>query len=153
VTDGVLNIEGVVTANVLYLNDEQEMLQSVEIEIPYVLDKKVDYQDGVVIEPNVKLFDVDIAVKRGREIYFDAKAKAMVNITTQESVCMLSKIEKLEPLQERDVALEIYFAKAGESFWEIAKNLKIPAEIIASQNSNLVDPLEKDENIAIYYRK
>ncbi|MBQ7885144.1 MAG: DUF3794 domain-containing protein [Clostridia bacterium] len=153
VSNGVLNVEGVVSANVVYLNDELGGLQSVEIEIPYVLDKKVDLPDNAVVEANVGLFDVDVMVKRGREIYFDAKAKALVNITLENSLCMVTKAEDLEKLPERDSALEIYFAKAGESFWNIAKNLKIPTEIIANQNANLVDPLEKDENIAIYYQK
>lgn len=153
IQNGMLNIEGVVTANVIYLNDELGSIQSVEIEIPYVLEKRVEFADNAMVTANVKLFDVDVAVKRGREIYFDAKARAFVNVSVQNPVCMISKIEKLETLPERDVALEIYFAKAGESFWDIAKNLKIPTEIIANQNSTLVDPLEKDENIAIYYKK
>ena len=153
INDGVLYIEGIVSANVVYLNDELSALQSVEIEIPYVLDKKVDFDNVDILDANVKLFDVDVMVKRGREIYFDAKAKAFVNVAKANTLSMISKAENKEPLPNRDVALEIYFAKAGESFWNIAKNLKIPTEIIANQNETLSDPLEKDENIAIYYQK
>lgn len=153
VADNTLYVEGIVTANVVYLNDELSSIQSVEIEIPYVLDKKVDFENATILDSNVKLFDVDVMVKRGREIYFDAKAKAFVNVTTTSTLSMVGKTEIQELLPSKDVALEIYFAKAGESFWNIAKSLKIPAEIIANQNAELVDPLEKDENIAIYYQK
>lgn len=153
VNDGVLYIEGIVTANVVYLNDEFASLQSVEIEIPYVLDKKVEFDNATILDAYVKLFDVDVMVKRGREIYFDTKAKAFVNVTQTNVLSLINKAENQDPLPDRDIALEIYFAKAGESFWNIAKNLKIPAEIIANQNENLPDPLEKDENIAIYYQK
>lgn len=153
ISGGTLFVEGIVTANVVYLNDELSALQSVELEIPYVLDKQVGFDNATILDANVKLFDVDVMVKRGREIYFDAKAKAFVNITQTNVLSMVNNAEILQPLPDRDVALEIYFAKAGESFWSIAKNLKIPAEIISNQNENLVDPLEKDENIAIYYQK
>ena len=153
VNDDTLYVEGVVSANVVYLNDEQGTIQSVEIEMPYVLDKKIDFSGEVILEPYVSLCDVDVMVKRGREIYFDAKAKVYVNITQKQNVCMVTKAESVGKLSQRDSALEIYFAKTGQSFWEIAKNLKIPTEIIASQNPQLTDPLEKDENIAIYYQK
>ena len=117
------------------------------------MDKKVEFDNSIILDANVKVFDVDVMVKRGREIFFDAKAKAFVNVARARILGFIDKIEKKELLPDRDVALEIYFAKAGESFWDIAKNLKIPSEIISSQNENLIDPLEKDENIAIYYQK
>lgn len=151
--EDTLFVEGVVSANVVYLNDELGTVQSVEIEIPYVLDKKVDFIGEVILEPSVALCDVDVMVKRGREIFFDAKAKAFVNVTQKSSMCMVTKSQTLNKLPERDSALEIFFAKAGQSFWEIAKGLKIPAETIITQNPSLSDPLEKDENIAIYYQK
>ncbi len=153
VSDDTLFVEGVVSANVVYLNDELGTIQSVEIQIPYVLDKKVNFSSDVILEPFVSLCDVDVMVKRGREIYFDAKAKAYINVTAKENVCMITKAETIGKLPERDSALEIYFAKSGQSFWDIAKSLKIPSETIANQNPMLADPLEKDENIAIYFQK
>lgn len=153
IQDDTLFIEGVVSANVVYLNDELGTIQSVEIEIPYVLDKKVDIVGDVILEPTITLFDVDVMVKRGREIFFDAKAKAFVNVTLKTNACMVTKVESISKLPPRDSAIEIYFALAGQSFWDIAKGLKIPMETIINQNPNLTDPLEKDENIAIYYQK
>ena len=153
INEDALYIEGIVSANVVYLNDELGSIQSVEIEIPYVLNKKSDLVGDFILEPTVTLCDVDVMVKRGREIYFTAKAKAYVNITQKNNICMVTKVEDIGTLPERDSALEIYFAKTGQTFWDIAKNLKIPAETIITQNPNLTDPLEKDENIAIYYQK
>lgn len=153
VQNGELTIEGIISATVIYLNDELGGVQSVDIEVPYVIDKKVDIEEGVLIEPTVALFDVDVIVKRGREIYFDARAKAFVNITKCESFSLLSNVQAVGEEKPKDSAIEIYFAKAGETFWEIAKNLKIPSEIIRNQNPELSDPLEKDQNIALYYQK
>lgn len=153
IQDDTMFLEGVVSANVVYLNDELGTIQSVEIEIPYVLDKKVDIVGEVILEPTITLCDVDVMVKRGREIFFDAKAKAFVNVTLKANTCMVTKVESVSKLPPRDSAIEIYFALAGQSFWDIAKGLKIPAETIVNQNPNLTDPLEKDENIAIYYQK
>jgi len=153
VSDGKMYVEGIISANVIYLNDELGSLQAVEIEIPYVLNKKTEVSENAFLEAYICLSDVDVMVKRGREIYFDAKAKAFVNVSCKQPVAMVSKVESLGALPQRDGAVEIYFGKAGESFWDIAKNLKIPTETIISQNPDLVDPLDRDQNIALYFQK
>lgn len=153
IKDGMVYLEGIVSANVIYLNDELGSLQSVELEIPYVLNKKLECVNVNILEPFVGLFDVDVMVKRGREIYFDAKAKAYINLTAIQTFELISKVESIGNLPEKDGAIEIYFGKAGESLWDIAKNLNIPSEIIVNQNPEMTDPLEKDQNIALYYQK
>lgn len=153
VKDGSLVLEGIINANVIYLNDEMGEIQSVEIEIPYVMDKRTDLVSDVILEPIVGLFDIDVMVKRGREIYFDAKAKAFVNATCKNSYNLITKIDAVGDHEPKDGAIEIYFAKAGETIWDIAKSLKISSEIITRQNPELSDPLDKDENIALYFQK
>lgn len=153
VKNGDMVIEGVITANIIYLNDEIGGINSVEIEIPFVIDKKTDLPDNCVLEPNVLICDADTMVKRGREIYFDAKLRAYVNVCYDHSLNFITKLESVGEIEDRKDAIEIYFGKEGESFWEIAKNLKIPSEIIRNQNPELSDPLEKDQNIALYFQK
>ena len=141
------------SANVIYLNDELGSIQSIQIEVPVVVDKKTDLKENAILEPMICLFDVDTMVKRGREIYFDAKAKVYVNVTCSNNFSLVCKIEAVGEIPFKDDAIEIYFGKAGESFWDIAKNLKIPSEIIRSQNPDMADPLDRDQNIALYFQK
>ena len=140
-------------ANVIYLNDELGEIQSSELEIPFVINKKTSYDSDAVLEPSVGIFDVDVMVKRGREIYFDANVKANVNVTTRKQISFVAGVESNGELPEKDGAIEIYFGREGESLWSIAKNLKIPSDMIINQNPELNDPLEKDQNIAVYYQK
>lgn len=153
IKDKTMFLEGIITANVIYLNDEVGTVQSVEIEIPFVLDKRVDVTEDVILEPAIGLFDIDVMIKRGREIYFDAKVKAFINLTCENNFSIISQIESIGELQERSGAIEIYFGKEGESIWDIAKSLKISGEIIRNQNPEICDPLDKDQNIAIYFQK
>lgn len=153
VKDGTLTIEGVVSANVIYLNDELGEILSVEVEMPYIIDKKVDWGDDVILEPIVCICDVDVMVKRGREIFFDARAKAYVNITRPTTMRFIANVNSVGELGPKDSAIEVYFAKSGERVWDIAKGLKVSSEMICNQNPEITDPLEKDQNIAIYYQK
>ena len=148
-----LIIEGIVTANVVYLNDELGEMQSVEIEIPYVLDKNVDYTEDVLLEPTIFVTDVDVMVKRGRELFFDAKARAFVNCTKKDVFSHITNVDTIGEIGERDGAVELYFAKQNETIWDIAKNLKISPNVITEQNPELLDPIEKDQSIAVYFQK
>ena len=153
VKDGTLTIEGVASANVIYLNDELGEILSVEVEMPYVLDKKIDMDDNAILEPVVCLSDIDVMVKRGREVFFDARAKAYINVAKQTELQFVANADSVGELEPKDSAIEIYFAKSGERIWDIAKGLKVSSEMICNQNPEITDPLEKDQNIAIYYQK
>ena len=58
----------------------------------------------------------------------------------------------LDEYPQKDCAIEIYFAKAGENTWDIAKKLNIKEELLYNQNPDLKEILEKDEKLAIYYK-
>ena len=153
VKDNTIYIEGITTANVIYLNDETDGLQAVQIEIPFVISNQTDLADNVNLGLKLCLENVDVMVKRGREIFFDAKLKALVLASEEYTYSAITKVDAIGEVAPKDASLEIYFGKNGESIWDIAKNLKIPSELILNQNPNLADPLEKDENIAIYYQR
>lgn len=153
ISDSVLTIEGIINANIIYLNDELGGIQSVEIELPYVMDKKIEDVTDAILETNVCIYDVDVMTKRGREIYFDAKIKAYVNVTTNCKINMVSKIEEISKLQTKTHAIEVYYAKQGQSVWDIAKSLNVAPELITGQNPDMVDPLDKNQNIVLYYQK
>ena len=153
VLDGRASFEGIVTANVLYLNDEIGEIQSVEIEIPYIITSNTDYDNDTDLYCLTSLSDVDVMVKKGKEIFFDAKARVFAEGSKKCEYEVVTDVQKVGDTPKRDNSLEIYFGKAGETIWDIAKNLKISSEMILSQNPNLNDPLDQNENIAIYYQR
>ena len=72
--DGEVVIEGIAKTNVVYLNDEENSLNSVQIEVPFVISDKFsqDNADGILVVDAI-LCDVDVVAKKGRELLFDAK--------------------------------------------------------------------------------
>ena len=121
--DKIVVIEGTATANIIYFNDEEDAIQSVQIEIPFILNKEYDYSDCCeVIDVHICLYDEDVIVKKGREIYFDAKIKGIINFKNKCSNELITKVDVFGEIPEKNNAIEIYFAKQGESFWDIGKN-------------------------------
>lgn len=147
-------VEGVVKTNVVYLNDETNALHSVVVEVPFVVSDKTSMQDETaVVETKVNLCDVDVVVKKGREFYFDAKLKVVVCFDSEEIGAVISTINLAGEYGEKDCAIELVFASQGDTAWNIAKAVRVKEETIRLQNPEISFPLEKDENVIIYYQK
>ena len=152
---GEVFVEGVSKTNVVYLNDELNTLNSVVIEVPFVVSDKAGAtcENAQIESVFAVLYDVDVVVKKGREFYFDAKLKVNVNYDCQEVGAVISNIDMAGAYPERDCAIELVFANAGQSAWDIAKAMRVKEEQIMLQNPEITFPLEKDENIIVYYQK
>lgn len=152
IKSGELFVEGVAKTNVVYLNDETNSLNSVVVEVPFVVSDKAEVSDESCVTVNVMMSDVDVVVKKGREFLFDAKLKVSVNYSCDETGAVISNVEMAEEYGERDCAIELVFAQAGQTAWDVAKSIKVKEETVVFQNPNLTFPLEKDENVVVYYK-
>lgn len=151
VKDEQIVVEAIIKANLIYLNDEENKIYSVDVEVPTILTSNTDLDANSQIEVFATLSDVDVMVKKGREVYVDAVVKVFANVCVTKSGAVISKVEFGEFISASDAGIEIYFAKAGDNVWDIAKQLKVKPEQIERQNQEVSFPLEKDENICIYY--
>lgn len=150
VQNGSFVVEGVVSFDIAYLNDETGTVNTTHIEIPFSVNAKLEISDNAVLFPQIDLTDVEINARRGREIYFDAKIKALVNYALQSDGAVITSVEQGEELSTKKHAIEVYFGRKGDDLWNIAKELRIKPETIAIQNPNLILPLEQNENVVVY---
>lgn len=153
ITDGEIFVEGIARTNVVYLNDEDNGWYSVQLDVPFTISEKTDIQPGCILRVDAVLTDVDVSVKKGRELLFDAKVKASVNYTTRETSAVISEALEGEEYPLKDYAMEVVFAKAGQDLWDIAKEIKVREEQIVTQNSNIVFPLQEDTSLILFYQK
>ena len=152
-SSGKAYIEGLVSFNISYLNDELENIESIKEEMPFRVSVSAEKPLNNLVFVKSEIVDVDIASRRGREVFFDGKLK--LEVCTKKDVCdaVITELELKEPLPPKNHAIEIYFGKKGDDLWEIAKELKINPSVITEQNPELVLPLEQSENIVIYNSK
>ena len=146
-----LLIEGIVHANVIYLNDDENTLNSVMIEIPFSQTERTNLDDkDVDIQLATILYDVDATAKRGREIFLDGKIKLHANFTKQVANAIISNITRGDEIEANTSAIEIYFANAGQTLWDIAKDLKVDKEVLLMQNQDLPEIMTGGEKIIFY---
>ena len=56
-------------------------------------------------------------------------------------------------LPEKDSGLEVYFGSEGQTAWDIARDMRVDEDTIYSQNPDVSFPLQKDENLVVFYQK
>lgn len=154
INDGEINIEGIASTTVVYLNDETNTLNSVQIDVPFVITDKFNH-DNIegILNVDAIVCDVDVVVKKGREFYYDAKIKASVNYCHPAVSGVISEASMLEAYPEKDYGMELLFARAGQEAWDIAKEAKIKEEMLILQNPEVVFPLEEDKNLILFFQK
>ncbi len=154
IKDGEICIEGIASTTCVYLNDELGSLNSVQIDVPFVIVEKFNDEnvDGL-LNVDAIICDVDVTVRKGRELYFDAKVKATVNYCKPIVSGVISKAEISEAYADKDYGMELVFARANQDAWEIAKEARVKEEMLVMQNPEVVFPLQEDKYLILFYQK
>ena len=152
VENGELTIEGIAKTSVVYLNDDLSSLNSVELEIPFSISEKTKATEDSLINVDAILTDVDVAVKKGRELFFDAKVKGLVVISDDDVSAVITEAVDGEALPEKDFAMQVIFAKEGDSLWDVAKLNHLKETEIVRQNPGVSFPLQENTDIIVFYQ-
>lgn len=153
VASGELFVEGIAKTTVVYLNDDEGSLNSVEIEIPFVLNDKVSASDDANVCVDGIIYDCDVVVKKGRELFFDGKVKINARLCEKEISATIVGAKRGDVFAERDYTMLYVYGKEGESLWDIAKRNKVSQEQLALQNGDVVFPLIQDTGFVLFYQK
>ena len=147
-----LVIEGVASVNVIYLEeDETERLNSIIVEIPFSVENKFDeFNDGDELSVCAMIKDVDVKCKKGKDINLDLDLSFIVNAFNSLEEMALTNVTVGEALTPKEACLQIYFARKGNTLWDISKGLVAKPEQILDQNPNINLPLENDEKIVLF---
>lgn len=153
ISDGEVFIEGIAKTTVVYLNDEDNALYSVQIDVPFTLSDKFNYQEGGILTAEAVVDDVDVSVRKGRELFYDAKVKINVSYCYNRVSGIISDATAGEDYPAKDYAMEVVFARSGDELWDIAKHSKVKEEQVLSQNSDVIFPLAEDTSLILFYQR
>lgn len=147
-----LLVDGIAHVNVLYFNKEQNEVNSVDVEIPFSVSNKVgDMAQNSVVQTTIS--DISVRARRGKEIEVLATLNMFVNYYGENSSAVITEVSEEDEIPEDECALSIYFAKDGDTIWEVSKELGVSPELIMEQNPDLSDPIPAGTRIVIYRQK
>lgn len=143
-----LNIEGVANATVVYYTKETNAITSIQVEVPFSIEQKVDGEIANVA--TLCLVNLSARSKRGKEIEVSSDLSVYVDMYGMNTMQIISSLSLGEEKQKDDCSLYIYIAKPNDTIWDIAKEMNVSEDLILSQNPELELPLKGGEKIIIY---
>lgn len=149
VTDGI-EVTGIIDGDLLFKSGDGFISQKTEN--PFSITLNVE---GVMIGDIV---DLRGAIKQC-DLRFDAgtihaqwKVAFVVNLLRNVTVSFVADVEEGENLTDAFGAIEVSLAFAGDSLWEVAKNLNMSIGELKSLNPELTDPIETNQKLVVYHR-
>lgn len=148
IKDDKAYVEGVLAVCVVYITDNEEY-KSVDIDLPYSAEIALC---GGCDKAEIKVASCDVTAKVKRDCEIEVNATVCISADCRKSreICATDGLEEGDELRPCEDAVSIYYAKQGETLWDIAKKLSMSPEAISVQNPDIGDVLESDGKIVVY---
>ena len=146
-------VEGVATTNVVYLNKELNLINSVEVEMPFSVSTQVELSSGANTPVKLALTNISTRARRGKEIEVIATLEVYTDVYSNNENAVITQVLEEDEIPESECAMSFYISKEGDNIWEIAKELKVSTEMLLSQNPNLTEPIKAGTKVVVYRQK
>ena len=130
------NISGVITCTFIHSINGMTGISVKKVDIPfeYKMPCKGILQDAQ-IEVNYALANDNFNIMPGGEIDINLDIEFYVRSLNEVNINMVNDITEAKGTNQTDYNMVIYFAKAEDNLWDIAKRFKSTKEMIMAQNS------------------
>ena len=148
--DGVITIEGVVSGNLIYL-DENKNINHLPTQLPYSINLKQDIQDEIC---GMQLLATPVSckckIKRGSTLMIDYELCVSGSVYTVSQISLIENIKYGKDYDYGDIAFQIYVAQPNENMWELCKRLHITQEQLVEYNKETPTNYVGGEKIVVY---
>ncbi len=149
ISDNGINAEGVISVAVIYL-DENGQARSLVGEIPFLSNLGGDYPCETVFAPEVAVTALGARPRGSSDVEITAELLVTVRGAKSKEITVISDVAIGNAKEEDDFAVSLYIVKAGETLWEVAKELNCDEKTLIEQNPDLPSPLTAGEKILLY---
>lgn len=148
---GKMVVEGVLAANVVYMNVENNP-QSLLVELPYSLqfDEVVDGDDKKLMAEAI-VDNLYAKVKRDKEFEITANISIAVCVSSTEECDLVTELVPTATPKPCCFSIIIYVCKDGDDWWDVAKAVGAEPQSIMAQNADVDGDLCGKK--IVYYRQ
>lgn len=150
INNGNILLEGVISGNLMYLNENHE-IKHLFTQLPYSVNVKQDLQGDIcAMDLSVIPIGCKCKIKRGNSLVIDYEVSIIGSIYEQNSTTLIHDIKIGKPIQYNDIAFQIYVAHPNESCWDLCKRLHISQEKLLDSNNENTSVYAGGEKIIVY---
>ena len=148
IKNGTLQVEGIISSHLVYI-DENKACQHKHIEVPFIVDTKIQTENSNFCNENLNILDCKIKIKRGTIIEVEYAVEMCIHSFNKDQRMMINNVTKSKEINFGNYDYQIYLAKPGETRWELCKRIKISLEQLELTNKNLPLVMNGGEKIII----
>ena len=148
IKDETLFIEGIISSNLAYI-DENKDYQTKNCEIPFIINTKIALNKLDCVHSTVNVSDCKVKIKRGTIIELEYFVTTNVCVYEQDIKELVDNITIGKSVNFSNYDYQIYLAKPNETMWELCKRIKTTPENINRYNKNLPIEFIGNEKIII----
>ncbi|MBR6750894.1 MAG: DUF3794 domain-containing protein [Clostridia bacterium] len=147
--DGGLFVEGVISAEVIYICPE-ESINRVLVELPYRFNLTNDFTCTDNLSATAVVTSFNAKVRHNDEIEVVAEISFSVFGSTDRTVKFMTGYSEICDKEVSDIAISLYIARREETLWDVAKALDTEESTLIELNPELTLPLTGGERILFY---
>lgn len=148
IKDGNLFFEGVVSSNLIFINENKEIKQK-QIELPFIIDSKISLNELNCVHTDINITDYKCKIKRGVVIEPEYMIHINIEVYKKENQEIVDNFTLGKTLDFGDIDFQIYLAKPNETMWELCKRIKVSPDEITKLNKDLPLVMQGGEKIVI----
>ena len=148
VSDSKLYIEGIVNSTVVYFTKETNEITSVQVEMPFAVEQKVE--GGFASVVTMCLDNLSARSKRGKEIEVSAELNVFADVYGRRQECVVTDVVVTGEKSREECSIVIYVVKPNQTIWDVAKETNVSQELILEQNPNVELPLKTGDKLVVY---
>jgi len=150
VKDNAIVIEGVISGNLLYFDENRE-IKHLNTQLPYSLSVKQEFKEDVcAIHLSVIPINCKCKIKRGNTLMIDYELSVSGNAYTKTKVQLIDNVKYGKVIRYGDVAFQIYIAHSNETCWDLCKRLHITQEKLLEYNKENPATYLGGEKVVVY---
>lgn len=148
--NGQLILEGVISGNLLYL-DENKEIRHLSTQVPYTIGLKQENTENICgVRVMVTPTNCKCKIKRGNTLILDYEVCVCGSIYHQVEVELIENIKYGKPTNYGDIAFQIYLAHPNENRWDLCKRLHVTDEQLCASNKDLPVSFIGGEKVIVY---
>lgn len=150
VKDNVIVVEGVISGNLLYLDENREIKQ-LPTQLPYAINIKQEL-DGELCALHLSAVPTNCRckIKRGNTLMIDYELCIGGNAYVKNQVELIDNVKYGKAINYGDIAFQIYLARANESCWDLCKRLHVTQDKLCEYNKENPAIYQGGEKIIVY---
>ncbi|MBQ7880502.1 MAG: DUF3794 domain-containing protein [Clostridia bacterium] len=150
VRDNLIVVEGVISGNLLYFDENRE-IKHLPTQIPYSVNIKQELNDEIcALHLSAVPSSCKCKIKRGNTLMVDYEFCITGSAYIKNKIELIDNVKYGKAINYGDIAFQIYIAHSNESCWDLCKRLHITQDKLIMFNKENPATYSGGEKVIVY---